>query len=621
MSGLGNIVGLNNFVPSMALATAGGGVDFGEEVVSGASDGLGVDMQSSMAFAAEGDAFENGEQPDTLTVAERPAGSSRESLFAPSESHEMVAKKQGQKVSLPDSSRDADESAPSALQIDIAVPQILPSKKRLWHFYPLEGAGHRVYLKDKKGAYLYDDNGWVKHRTTDTGYWLLTMWWAGLGGMIAAPIISVAVFNTGLAGTVAVESGMWLFNKFCGNAVVHGGEWMRVLFPRSFISKQMKGATQALLKEELMGSVVGDDVGQRTYHDLQKQYIREWSEKNPVEQAVFLRADRIKANEKSDTPILLCQSRSPVSVGFLMCRFIEQMYGMGGIAQDVISRKPSSTIDDWHAQYKNMLDNESQRQVKFSTEDTHVPEMVIGAKLAAIPAARRALMGVSKKQYRRMLGRIIGEWARFNPISCGVFHAVDHQMNVVPETDPVMVSSHWLGMSPGFVLMRLIERLGIEDVVTTGDANDPAVWHAAYTKMGMAKLQKRALTISVNKDADGNDAIALGLMREPRIRAALMHFSKAEYRGMIKKIVGEWNGVNLFSRRRHVKTDIGQGLLPPDSDGNAISPGFIARRFCERYLGMGEKGTREQFKFDAEVRNKLEAWYRSYMRALEGGAG
>ncbi len=595
MSGLGNIVGLNNFVPSMALATAGGGLGLGDGVASAASDDP-IDMTSPMAFAADGDAFEAGD-PGTVAVVNRPANNtSLASLFAPCAHHAMVRNDSAIEINV---SRLQEPQKPKR-----------KGKDRLWHFYPGKAVGEYVYRNDEIGPVDWlvpvDMNG--------TGLALTTMWVVGAAGMVA-----IAAFATSGIELIFYEAGAWLFNKTCGNAVAHGREWMKIA--RHTLTQGTFGQENSSIKDVLAQPIakqaIGSEISQTEYRSALFANVREWNKLNPVEQAAFLRADRRSGFDYRKEPIVLQSRGTPVSVGFNLQRLLERFHGLGGVGAQQEMEGASQELSKWHRDYRAKLENGGEDTTKFRTDKSHIPAMAIGAKLAAIPAARRALRGVPRKQYEGMVKAVIKEWKTLNPVQRGTLHIADRLMGIATEEHGIDISPSWWTISTGFALMRMIGRLGLADVVAEGASKGPGVWYQRYSAY-LAEASTHPLDLSVKKGMDSKSVISAHLLQIPEVRSALLNLSMKEYRAVIDRITSEWRKTNEVSQIDHLETDKKNGLLSDIQGAGLISPGFIARRFCERYLGMGEKAVRERFKLDAKVREKLEAWYRSYLDALDG---
>ncbi len=432
---------------------------------------------------------------------------------------------------------------------------------------------------------------------------------AMLGGTLTVASCFIAEEMFPGHGLYALLGGM-----FCTlgivKAVDHGAQ------RKHSVDECLHEVTARLGKDAVARLALGNDaISDRDYRRALGQIARDWMALNPVDQAAYLRADRLSARCQLEGPIVVNKQKTPISTGFALLYLLERFHGMGEMGAQQEMHHSSPMLEQWNKDYRATLKNGTGGKTKliFKTEDSDVPEVHMAVKLAAIPAARRALLGVSRKQYERMVKDAMAEWKVLNPVRRGMAHIADRLMENVGSDVAIDLSANWWAIAPGFVLKGMIERLGMTDVFTDGTEHDPAVWYQRYLNAESA----RPLKVSIAKTMDVQQTVAGLLLGIPQVRQALKTLSGTTYDKALRELVREWNGQHSRAKARYLSHDRLQGFI--DNKTGTISPGFIVHRFCERYIGIGENAVRKQFKLDAKVRDELETWYRSYINALNGG--
>ncbi len=394
-------------------------------------------------------------------------------------------------------------------------------------------------------------------------------------------------------------------------AVDYGAQW------KHSVDECLHEVTARLDQDDVARIALGDDaISDRDYRRALGQIARDWMALNPVDQAAYLRADRLSARGQAQGAIIVNRQKTPISTGFALLYLLERFHGMGEMGAQQEMHHSSPMLEQWNKDYRSQLVKGTGGETKliFKTEDSAVPEVHMAVKLAAIPAARRALRGVPRKQYERMVKDAMAEWKVLNPVRRGMAHIADRLMENVGSDVAIDLSANWWAIAPGFVLKGMIERLGMTDVFTDGTSHDPAAWYARYRKERV-RASSMPLSIKGTLTGDAKQAVSVELMKIPQVRRAVAAISGKAYDRALQTLAQEWKRHNPIAKARYVALDRSQGLHARDD----VSPGFIAQRFCERYLGMGEKAARERFKLDAKVRDELEIWYTSYLNALNGG--
>ncbi len=557
---------------------------FGMRLDASASD---ISVGHSFDSQFQGDAFEGESQSVMTAVKERPDTASLKFLCAPREHHAMVVKKQGQPVSLPD---------PMAVRVN-DFPE---SKKERRNYIAFDGKGHII-----------------------GGANFAVLWCLAGSMMLSVEVDGDDAFRNAwpyvmLGGNVAAHMLFALVNSL----LTHQRNWVQLLGKTVTRSRHTalheQHAMNDVSSHPIMEQVLGSDISQKEYLSALSVNLHEWNTLNPVEQGTYLRADRRSGLDVQEEPIVLQSHGTPVSVGFHLRRLLERFHGLGDVGAQQELKEASSELKKWHEDYRVGLEARGNDDTDFRTNDTQIPEMAIGVKLADIPTAQRALRGVSRKQYERMIKGIIKQWETLNPIQRGTLHIADRLMGIAMEEHSIDLSPNWWTISPSFVVKEMVERLGMKDVFTDGAPSDSALWYRRYSEC-WARAATHPIDVTVKKGVDSLSAISVHLLQIPEIRRALLNVSMKEYRTVVSTIVGDWSGMNVIARKSHLNADRKSGFLSDIDQMNVVSPGFIAQRFCERYLGIGENAVRKQFKLDAKVRKDLESWYTSYLSKLNGG--
>ncbi len=546
------------------------------------------EVQVAPSVEMAGDAFVAKPKPVAVAVKERPNTASLETFFASREHHAMV-------VSTGDSLAPAED--PVTLSVTKAVKAPKPSKEKpLWTWNPVT---------------ILTKGGFVSSVASKA--FLVGLWIEGCSTLNVIVQDDSRRVEESLEGMAV--GALLLGTTYCfANAWEHCPDWMEALGRQMTKDLRAQEALDGKLRNDGVARLMLDEgLSDREYQLTLNAVVKQWKQLNPVEQAAFLRADAIAGHGGSVKPVVLQGSETPVSVGLALQRLADRYKGME-------LTHAAEQVQTWNKAYEAKWQNATHERISVTSGRKRDRAVTIAARLANIPAARRTLRGVEPKVYRGLVRDAAKQWKRLNPMQQGIAHIADRLMETPSASGSgISLTPKWESMAPGFVLAHMIERLGMTDLVIGSDAHDPVVWYGRY-QQALQQAQTHPVKTSVRFDARRSRVnIDAYLLQMPEVRSVFATLTPGQYRRAIGALVKEWYAINGV-RKAHYRThDMRKGLVPDDDD--AISPSFIALRFCERYLGMGEKGTRERFKLDAKVREELEAWYRSYREALEEAEG